>query len=160
MKSRRYLTRVHASSRYWPRPAQELPALYRGPWVGVVLGFRQIENDPAVGSCMTRLAWCVAFIAMALVAMRQSALLAAKLAEKYSWPLIEQWHSCWDIEHCSVSWWGQAAIVLFLAGPAVAWASAEWKYSRQPTAGRFAWTMLSLLAGTALFYLGYYALIW
>lgn len=109
---------------------------------------------------MTRLVWCASFIAMGAMAMWNSALLAAKLAEKYLWPLIGPWHGCWDIEKCSVPWWGKAAIVLFLGGPAVAWTLAGWKFSRQPTAARFARTMFALVAGTSLFYLGYYAFIW
>ncbi len=120
----------------------------------------QISFERTVGNSMTRIAWCTAFLGMAFVAMRQSALLAATLAAKYSWPLVRPWHGYWDVEHCAVPRWGFAAIALFLAGPILAWMLAGWRYAIRPTISRLALTVLALFAGTFLFYFGYYAFIW
>ncbi|WP_175947362.1 hypothetical protein [Burkholderia pyrrocinia] len=87
------------------------------------------------------------------------AALVSRLATQYSWPLIStRWHGCWDTEHCKVSWWGYGAIALFLLGPTVAWSAVGFaqapKYMRSPAVA------LALVAGTAVFYLAFYAAVW
>ncbi len=87
------------------------------------------------------------------------AVLASRLAMHYSWPLIStRWHGCWDTEHCRVSWSGYAAIALFVLGPAVAWSIAG--FAQAPGSIRSPAVTLALVAGTAVFYLAYYAAVW
>lgn len=79
----------------------------------------------SLGNQVKQAAWSVAYLAVGLLISWQSALLASRLADRYSWPLIDsRWHGCWDFEQCSVSWLGYAAAFLFFLDrlpPGVSW---------------------------------------
>ena len=110
---------------------------------------------------MKRAAWSVTFLAAGLLASWQSVLFASRLAGQYSWPSIHsRWHGCWDFEQCRVSRLGYVVVFLFLFGPVAAWGIEGFVQARMLTVSRVAITTSILLAGTALFYVGFYAVVW
>ncbi|WP_434108411.1 hypothetical protein [Paraburkholderia caffeinilytica] len=110
---------------------------------------------------MKRAAWFLAYLAAGLLVSWQSALFASRLAGRYSWPLVHgHWHGCWDFEHCSVSWLGYAVTFLFIFGPVAAWGIVGFAQAKELTVSRVAVTASILIAGTALFYVSFYAFVW
>jgi hypothetical protein len=109
---------------------------------------------------MRRLANCILYLVAGIVVSWQSALMASKLARRWSWPLVSRWHSCWDLEHCEVSWQGLVAIALFLFAPPLAWAIAGAMQPRYGGGRQRGVVGIVLVLMTAIFYLVYYAFIW
>lgn len=96
-----------------------------------------------------------------LLASWQLALLASRLAQQLSWPIIStRWHSCWDTEHCVVPWTGDVAIALYLAGPALVWTITGFLLASRITVFRLLSSAALLSIGTALFYCAFHALVW
>jgi hypothetical protein len=127
----------------------------------VVFRSREVQTDSLLGNEVKRAAWSVIYLAMGLVVSWGSVLYAGRLASKYSWPLIRShWHECWDIEHCRVSWFGYAAIFLFIFGPVATWAVVGFYQARRLTVSRVAVAVPILVVGTVLFYICFYAAIW
>ncbi|MFM0551545.1 hypothetical protein P0D69_11310 [Paraburkholderia sediminicola] len=110
---------------------------------------------------MKRAALSAMYLAIGLLASWQSALFASRLAQRYSWPLINtRWHDCWDIEHCQVAWWGYMVIGLFILGPCAGWTIAGFFQAQRLTLSRFVAMTLMLTVITAVFYLGFYIAVW
>jgi hypothetical protein len=127
----------------------------------MVFRSRQIETDSLLGNQVKRTAWSVAYLTVGLLVSWQSILFASRLASRYSWPLTHsRWHGCWDFEQCSVSWLGYAAAFLFVFGPVAAWGIVGFAQAKILTVSRVAITTAMLLAGTALFYVSFYAVVW
>ena len=110
---------------------------------------------------MKRAASSALYLAVGLFASWQSALLASRLAARYSWPLVStRWHACWDVEHCHVAWWVYVVIAVFVFCPAVAWTIVGFFQRQRFTITRYAATTAILTVGTVFFYLCFYAVVW
>lgn len=122
---------------------------------------RQIQTDCLLGNQVKRAACSVVYLAVGLLVSWQSVLVASRLAGQYSWPLIHsRWHGCWDFEQCRVSGLGYVAAFLFFFGPVAAWGIVGFVQARTLTVSRVAITTSILFAGTVLFYVGFYAVVW
>ncbi|MDQ7977985.1 hypothetical protein QYH69_12110 [Paraburkholderia sp. SARCC-3016] len=97
-------------------------------------------------------------LAAGLFASRQSALLGAWIAGVLAWPVIHP-RGCWDIEHCRVTLWGYALILLSLFGPALLWAYVGFQQGGQRSGRKFVLTLVTLWITTVMFYLFLYALV-
>nr|WKF61773.1 hypothetical protein HUO10_006305 [Paraburkholderia busanensis] len=101
------------------------------------------------------------YLLMGLFASWQLALLASRIAQQWSWPIVStRWHSCWDIEHCVVPWSGDVMIALYLTGPALVWTIAGSSLASRITVSRMLVSAALLAVGTALFYFAFHALVW
>ncbi|PCE24089.1 hypothetical protein BWP39_30870 [Paraburkholderia acidicola] len=110
---------------------------------------------------MKRAVFSAAYLAVGLSVSWQVARLSSRLAQQYSWPLLDtRWHGCWDIEHCQVPWWGYAVIVTFLFGPAVTWAVVGFQQAPRLMMSRFISSAALLVLVTAVFYLSFYVAVW
>lgn len=110
---------------------------------------------------MKRAAVSALYLAVGLIASWQFALLASRIAERFSWPLIStHWHGCWDIEHCQVAVWGYAIIGLFVFGPSALWTIIGFLQAQRLDLARYLATTLILTAVTAVFYLSFYIALW
>lgn len=110
---------------------------------------------------MRRTACSVGYIVIGLLVSWRSALFASRFTDKHSWPpAYDHWHRCWDIEHCSVSWPGYAAIFVFIFAPVVAWALVGFSQARTLTVSRAFVSASILTLGTVLFYVGFYGAVW
>jgi hypothetical protein len=127
----------------------------------MVFRSRQIQTDSLLGNQVKRAAWSVAYLAVGFLVSWQSVLFASRLAGQYSWPLIHsRWHGCWNFEQCRVSRLGYVVVFLFFFGPIAAWGIVGFVQARIFTMSRVVTTTSILLAGTALFYLCFYAVVW
>jgi hypothetical protein len=108
-----------------------------------------------------RAAWSVGCIVIGTLVSWRSALFASRFTQSHPWPPAhDHWRRCWDIEHCSVSWPGYAAIVLFIFAPVVTWALVGFAQARTLTVSRAFVTGSVLTLGTVLFYLCFYGAVW